>query len=225
MIAQVESHVVLSAGEEPVTRLRAGYFERSEVRGPANMAKLIVLSGPSGVGKDTLLQLLLQRVPGVVKCLTATTRPPREGERHGVDYLFLSGEEFERWIAEERFLEYTRYNRAYYGTPRHLVEELLAKGLDVILKIEVQGGLQVRQRVPDAVLIFVQPPSMEVLRQRLAQRGTDAPDEIERRLRVAEQEMRAMPGYDYLVTNDDLEQAVDLLRCIILAERARIPKR
>ncbi len=187
--------------------------------------RLIVLSGPSGVGKDTLLDLLLQRVPGVVKCLTATTRPPREGERHGVDYLFLSKEEFERWIAEDRFLEYARYNQAYYGTPRHLAEASLAEGLDVILKIEVQGGLQVRQRAPDAVLIFVQPPSMEVLRQRLTARGTDTPEQIEHRLRIAEQEMKAMPYYDYLVTNDDLEQAVDLLRCIILAERARIPKR
>lgn len=189
------------------------------------MAKLIVLSGPSGVGKDTLIELLLQRVPGVVKCLTATTRPPREGERHGVDYLFLSQEEFERWIAEDRFLEYARYNQAYYGTPRYLAEESLAKGLDVILKIEVQGGLQVRQRAPDAVLIFVQPPSMEVLRQRLARRGTDTPDQIEHRLRIAEQEMQMIPHYDYLVTNDDLEQAVDLLRAIILAERARIAKR
>ncbi|MCS6831584.1 MAG: guanylate kinase [Armatimonadota bacterium] len=189
------------------------------------MAKLFVLSGPSGVGKDTLLQLLLQRVPGVVKCLTATTRPPREGEQHGADYLFLSEEEFTRWIAEDRFLEYARYNQAYYGTPRHLTEESLAKGLDVILKIEVQGGLQVRQRVPEAVLIFIQPPSMEVLRQRLTARATDTPEQIEHRLRIAEQEMRMIPHYDYLVTNDDLEQAVDLLRCIILAERARIAKR
>lgn len=189
------------------------------------MAKLIVLSGPSGVGKDTLLQQLLQRVPAVVKCLTATTRAPREGEQHGVDYLFLSPEEFERWIQEGRFLEYARYNQAYYGTPRHLVDDWLARGLDVILKIEVQGGLQVRQRVPEAVLIFVQPPSMEVLRQRLMRRGTDTPEQIEHRLRIAEQEMQAMPYYDYLVTNDDLEQAVDLLRAIILAERARIPKR
>lgn len=189
------------------------------------MAKLFVLSGPSGVGKDTLLQLLLQRVPGVVKCLTATTRSPREGEQHGVDYLFLSPQEFERWIAEDRFLEYARYHQAYYGTPRYLVEEWLAKGLDVILKIEVQGGLQVRQRAPEAVLIFVQPPSMDALRQRLMARGTDTPEQIEQRLRIAEQEMQAVPYYDYLVTNDDLEQAVDLLRCILLAERARIPKR
>ncbi|MCS7309740.1 MAG: guanylate kinase [Armatimonadetes bacterium] len=189
------------------------------------MAKLVVLSGPSGVGKDTLLQRLLQRVPGVVKCLTATTRPPREGEQHGVDYLFLSQEEFEQWIAEDRFLEYARYNQAYYGTPRHLVDEWLAQGVDVILKIEVQGGLQVRQRVPEAVLIFVQPPSMEALRQRLQQRGTDTPEQIAHRLRIAEQEMQAIPHYDYLVTNDDIEQAVDLLRAIILAERARIPKR
>lgn len=185
---------------------------------------LIVLSGPSGVGKDTLLKAVQERVPGVVKCLTATTRPPREGERHGVDYLFLSEQEFERWIAEGKFLEYARYNQAYYGTPRHLVEEPRAKGLDVIMRIEVQGGLQVRQRVPEAVLIFVQPPSLEVLRQRLTARGTDTPEQIARRLRIAEEEMRVMPLYDYLVTNDDLEQAVDLLRAILLAERARIRK-
>lgn len=185
---------------------------------------LIVLSGPSGVGKDTLLKALLQRVSGVVKCLTATTRPPREGERHGVDYLFLSEEAFERWIAEGRFLEYARYNQAYYGTPRHLVEESRAKGVDVILKIEVQGGLQVRQHAPEAILIFVQPPNLEVLRQRLTARGTDNPEQIARRLRIAEEEMRVMPQYDYLVTNDDLEQAVDLLRAILLAERARIRK-
>lgn len=189
------------------------------------MPKLIVLSGPSGVGKDTLLQRLLQRVPGVVKCLTATTRSPREGEQDGVDYLFLSEAEFERWIAEDRFLEYARYNQAYYGTPRHLVDEWLARGADVVLKIEVQGGLQVRQRVPEAVLIFVQPPSMEALRQRLQQRGTDTPEQIAHRLRIAEQEMQAIPYYDYLVTNDDVEQAVDLLRAILLAERARIQKR
>lgn len=185
---------------------------------------LIVLSGPSGVGKDTLLKALLQRVSGVVKCLTATTRPPREGERHGVDYLFLSEEEFERWIAEGKFLEYARYNQAYYGTPLHLVEDSRAKGLDVILKIEVQGGLQVRQHAPEAILIFVQPPNLEVLRQRLTARGTDNPEQIARRFRIAEEEMRVMPQYDYLVTNDDLEQAVDLLRAILLAERARIRK-
>ncbi len=194
------------------------------MNGTVRRGNLIVLSGPSGVGKDTLLAGLLKRVDGVVKCLTATTRPPREGERHGVDYLFLSIEEFERWIAEGRFLEYARYNQAYYGTPLHLVEEARAKGLDVILKIEVQGGLQVRQRVREAILIFVQPPSMEVLRQRLTARGTDTPEQIERRLRIAEEEMRVMPQYDYLVTNDHLEQAIDLLRAIILAERVRIRK-
>lgn len=189
------------------------------------MANLFVLSGPSGVGKDTLLQHLLQRMPGVVKCLTATTRPPREGEQHGVDYLFLSEEEFQRWINENRFLEYARYHQAYYGTPRHSVQESLAKGLDVILKIEVQGGLQVRQRVPEAVLIFIQPPSIDVLRERLLARGADTPEQIEQRLRIAEGELQMIPHYDYLVTNDNLEQAVDQLRCILMAERLRIRRR
>lgn len=185
---------------------------------------LIVLSGPSGVGKDTLLAHLLQRISGVVKCLTATTRPPRESEQHGVDYLFLSEAEFERNIAEGKFLEYARYNQAYYGTPLQLVEEVRQKGLDVILKIEVQGGLQVRQSVPEAILIFVQPSSLEVLRQRLLARGSDTPEQIENRLRIAKQEMQAIPQYDYLVTNDTIEEAVDVLRAILIAERARIPK-
>lgn len=185
---------------------------------------LIVLSGPSGVGKDTLIARLLERVSGVVKCLTATTRAPREGERDGVDYLFLSPQQFEAWIAQGRFLEYARYNEAYYGTPLHLVEAARAQGLDVILKIEVQGGLQVRQRVPEAILIFVQPPSLEVLRQRLTARGTDSSEQIANRLRIAEVEMRAIPQYDYLVTNDTIEEAVDILRAILIAERARIRK-
>ncbi len=185
---------------------------------------LIVLSGPSGVGKDTLLSRLIERVPGVVKCLTATTRAPREGEQHGVDYLFLSPEQFAAWISQGKFLEHAHYNEQYYGTPLHLVEEARARGLDVILKIEVQGGLQVRQRVPEAILIFVQPPSLEVLRQRLTARGTDSPEQIASRLHIAEQEMRAIPHYDYLVTNDTIQEAVDLLRAILLAERARIRK-
>lgn len=206
----------------PLTLSAVCYTE--DMEHTKRLGNLIVLSGPSGVGKDTLLRQLQERVPGVVKCLTATTRPPREGERHGVDYLFLSEEEFERWIAEGRFLEYVRYNQAYYGTPLQMVEEPRVKGLDVILKIEVQGGLQVRQRVPEAILIFVQPPSLEVLRQRLAARGTDSAEQIARRLHIAQEEMRVLPQYDYLVTNDELEQAVDLLRAIILAERARIRK-
>ncbi|HZO91890.1 MAG TPA: guanylate kinase [Chthonomonadaceae bacterium] len=189
---------------------------------PARRGLLFVVSGPSGVGKDTLLDRLLERVSGVVRSVSATTRTPRPGEIHGVDYFFLTRSEFETGIAQDLFLEYAPYGENLYGTPRQEVARLLERGLDVILKIEVKGALLVRRLAPEAILIFIQPPSLQELERRLRARGTDSEDRIAARLDIARTELVCIPQYDYLVTNDDLEAAVDALRSIILAERCRI---
>lgn len=187
--------------------------------------RLLVVSGPSGVGKDTVLERLLdpaQRPPNLVRCVTATTRPPRLGETHAVDYYFFSREEFEARIAENFFLEYAPYGERLYGTPRDFVERERAQNNDVILKIEVQGALMVKQAMPEAILIFLAPPSWEELERRLRARQTDDEEAIQRRLQTARRELETAPRYDYLVVNDDLERAVETLRQIILAERCRI---
>lgn len=187
--------------------------------------RLLVISGPSGVGKDTVLERLLdpaQCPPNLVRCVTATTRPPRPGETHAVDYYFFSREEFEARITENFFLEYAPYGQRLYGTPRDFVERERAHNNDVILKIEVQGALTVKQAMPEAILIFLAPPSWEELERRLRVRQTDDEAAIQRRLQTARRELETAPHYDYLVVNDDLERAVETLRQIILAERCRI---
>lgn len=185
----------------------------------------MVLSGPSGVGKDTVLDALFAKAicpPGLQRCVTATTRQPRENEVDGLHYFFFTREEFEKRIAEGFFLEYALYGENFYGTPRHYVERERAEGHDVLLKIEVQGALQVKAAVPDAILIFLAPPSWEELERRLRERATDTPAQRKRRLETARREMEAAPRYDYLVVNDTVEQAAQMLRAIVLAERCRI---
>lgn len=184
-----------------------------------------MVSGPSGVGKDTVLDRLLAQVPGVVRSVSATTRAPRPGERDGVDYHFLPVARFEADIAHGLFLEYARYGENLYGTPRLRVEQRRRQGLDVILKIEVKGAQAIRQLVPDAILVFIQPPSLEELERRLRKRGTDSEERVLERLAIAKAELACIPQYDYLVTNDEVEAAVDTLRAILLAERCRIPTR
>ncbi len=187
--------------------------------------RLLVVSGPSGVGKDTVLERLLdsaQRPPNLIRCVTATTRPPRAGETHGVDYFFFSREEFEARIAENFFLEYAPYGQRLYGTPRDFVERERARNNDVILKIEVQGALMVKKALPEAILLFLAPPSWEELERRLRSRQTDDEAAMQTRLQTARRELETAPLYDYLVVNDDLERAVETLRMIILAERCRI---
>lgn len=183
--------------------------------------KLFVFSGPSGVGKDTLLEHLAERVDGFEKCVTATTRVPRNGERHEQHYHFVSKEQFLEWEGTGKMLETAIYNSQYYGTPIFAVEQVINHGHDVILNIEVQGALKVKQLLPNAVLVFIMPPSLEALSQRLENRGTETSDEINRRIGIASWEMEQSMHYDYLVTNDDIERAVDDLRCIIIAERLR----
>jgi guanylate kinase len=184
-----------------------------------------VVSGPSGVGKGTVISTLLRSdlcPPQLVKCTTATTRDPRPGEVDGLNYFFMTPEEFRARIEEGFFLEHATYNGNYYGTPRMAAQRQQESGNDVILEIEVQGGHQVRDAVPDAVLIFLAPPSWEELARRLTGRATEGSETVQRRLEIARKELKAAPHYDYRVVNDDVDTAVDNLRAIILAERCRV---
>jgi guanylate kinase len=184
--------------------------------------RLFVVSGPSGVGKDTLLDRVLQELAGVTRSISATTRPPRQGETDGKDYLFWSKEEFETGISENAFLEYALYGSNYYGTPRANVEHLLSKGVDVILKIEVQGAIHIKEILPKARLIFLQPPTFAELERRLRSRQTEEESKIQARLAIAKEELAQRHKYHYLITNDDLEQAIATLKAILIAERCRV---
>ena len=187
--------------------------------------RLIVLSGPSGVGKDAVLAPLFAAdacPPRLRRCVTATTREPRPGEIEGVDYFFLAREEFERRIGEGFFLEHACYAGRYYGTPRWWVDAECDRDNDVLLKIDVQGARQVRAAAPDAVLVFIAPPSLEELERRLRGRDGGAdPADLARRLTIARDELALAPDYDYLVVNDSIGRAVEDLRAIVLAERLR----
>ncbi len=176
---------------------------------------LIVVSGFSGAGKGTLMKKLVEEYEGYGLSISATTRKPRPGEENGREYFFLTREEFEQRIAENALIEYAQYCGNYYGTPRDYVEEQMALGRDVILEIEIQGALAVRKQYPDAVLLFVTPPSAQELRRRLSGRGTESAEVIDERLRRAKEEAQWIEAYDYLVVNDDLETCVKELHAII----------
>jgi len=183
---------------------------------------LIVLSGPAGVGKDTLIDQWQMVAPNVRRLVTYTTRPQARTERHGLDYYFVTEEEFKAMIAEGAFLEYAEVHGNWYGTPLQKMEELRDAGRDVVLRIDVQGAMQVRERYPEAILIFVAPPSLEELEKRLRKRGRDDEEAIQLRLQNAREEMEYIPQYDYLIVNDDLNRALETLRCILIAERHRV---
>jgi guanylate kinase len=173
---------------------------------------ILVITGPSGVGKGTLIRLLLDRFPRMALSISATTRAPRPGERHGIDYWFLSPEEFQRRIDNDEFLEWAEYAGHRYGTLRSELE----RDVDVlVLEIEVQGARQVRERLPEAVSVFIAPPSEEALRTRLVGRGSDDPEQIEKRLAVAREELAAREEFDHVVVNDDLEAAVQELERLV----------
>ncbi|MDO8684300.1 MAG: guanylate kinase [Armatimonadota bacterium] len=193
-------------------------------KGRRTKGLLFVLSGPSGVGKDALLIHFLETCPGVTKCVTATTRDPRPGETAGKDYQFISLDEFKRMIEAGEFLEYAEVHDHLYGTPRKLVEETLESGIDVILKIDVQGGLAVKKLMPEAILVFLAPPSIEELERRLRNRLTESEPEITKRLLDAGSELERIPEYDYLIENGDLADAADRLRCLVMAERSKIER-
>ncbi|WP_270425610.1 guanylate kinase [Blautia intestinalis] len=182
---------------------------------------LTVVSGFSGAGKGTVMKRLIQKYDDYALSISVTTRNPREGERDGIEYFFKTKEEVESMIENDEFLEYARYVDNYYGTPRFYVEEMLAKGKNVILEIEIQGAMQIKAKNPEAVLVFVTPPSFEELRNRLVGRGTETADVIESRLRRASEEAEGMPSYDYILVNDQVEDCVDRLHQIILSERAK----
>jgi guanylate kinase len=179
------------------------------------MPKLFVITGPSGVGKGTLIRGLLERIPELELSVSATTRPPRPGEQDGVAYHFLSPADFDRRVAGGEFVEHATYSGNRYGTLRAELERRLAEGVPVVLEIEVQGARQVRAELPDALQVFIAPPSLDALRVRLVGRGTDEPDQVDERLRTAERELQAQPEFARVVINDRLEQATDELAAIV----------
>jgi guanylate kinase len=178
-------------------------------------AKVFVITGPSGVGKGTLIKRLLERVPGLELSVSATTRQPREGEEHSRDYHFLSEAEFEDRVAAKDFLEFATYSGNHYGTLRSEVDQRLDAGHSVVLEIEVQGATQVRAAKPDSVQIFIAPPDPAVLRERLRGRGTDSAEAIDRRLKTAEQELAQQDDFNHRIVNDDLDRAADELESIV----------
>lgn len=177
--------------------------------------RLFVISGPSGVGKGTLVSKLKEERPDVWVSVSATTRKPREGEVNGKDYFFLDRDDFEKKIEEDGFVEWAEYSGNLYGTPISAISEKLASGINVILEIEVQGALQVRDKFPDATLIFVEPPSLEELRRRIVGRGTESDEAIEMRMRTAELELERKMEYDIALVNDDVDIALSKLQDII----------
>lgn len=176
---------------------------------------LIVLSGPSGVGKGTIRESLFQGESNFKFSVSATTRSPRSGEQDGREYYFLSVEKFEEMIENDELVEYAKFVGNYYGTPQAMIEKQRSKGYDVVLEIEVDGAMQVRRKMPDAIFIFIAPPNVESLRSRLQGRNTESKETIEQRIQAAELEMQFAEKYDYVVINDTVESAVEKIKEII----------
>lgn len=176
---------------------------------------LFVISGPSGAGKGTLVARLLDEVPDTWLSVSATTRKPRTGEVDGKHYYFMSREQFQKLAQDDELLEWAEYSGNLYGTPRKSVEDHVAEGKQVILEIDVQGGFQIREKIPEAHLVFIEPPSLEELKRRLVNRGTEDAQTIERRLAAAEMEMSRKDEYDFVLVNDDLDVAAQQLAAYV----------
>ena len=186
---------------------------------------LIIVSAPSGCGKSTLLHRLMEKREKLRFSVSATTRPPREGEVDGKDYFFVDHPTFERMIAEDAFLEHAEYVGNHYGTPRAAVEELLDAGYDVYLDIDVQGAMQIKRIRPETLTIFVTPPSLPELENRLRSRGTDSDEVIRSRLETAERELILKDHYDYVVVNDEVDRAADEISDLIDSYKARLSQK
>ncbi|WP_055667875.1 guanylate kinase [Desnuesiella massiliensis] len=184
---------------------------------------LIVISGPSGAGKGTICKALLERNDYWIS-VSATTRKPRQGEIEGINYYFVDREEFQKKIELEDFLEYAEVYGNFYGTPKSKVEEMLDKGIDVILEIDIQGALRVKEKVSEGVFIFILPPSMEELRQRIINRGSETQESLMTRFKSAYQEINYISKYNYAVVNDKVNDAVKKIESILVAERCRVDR-
>lgn len=189
-----------------------------------NKGSLIIISGPSGSGKDTVLKKLFEKMPEIEFSISSVSRAMREGEIQGEKYNFITRAEFEKMIADDALLEYNVYCDNYYGTPKAPIERRIASGGEIILEVDVNGAANVRKNCPDNFSVFIAPPSFEVLRNRLINRGTETAEVIEKRLAQAKNELDRAKEYDYIVVNDDLDVAVDELKNIILSERHKIDR-
>ena len=185
---------------------------------------LIVVSGFSGAGKGTLMKRLLETYDNYALSVSATTRSPRPGETDGKEYFFQTVDEFEKMIAQDELIEYAKYVNNYYGTPKDYVMRQLEAGKDVILEIEIQGALKVREKYPDTLLLFVTPPSAKELKERLVGRGTETMDVIESRMKRAVEESEGVEAYDYLIINDDLETCVKEMHHVIQSEHNKVSR-
>jgi len=182
---------------------------------------LFILSGPSGVGKGTVRKNLFEKDHDLLYSISVTTRQPRAGEVDGVDYFFKSKEEVEQMIENNELIEYAEYVGNYYGTPRNYVNQSLQKGKDVFLEIEVQGAMQVKENFPEGVFIFLIPPSLEELKNRIVNRGTETEELVKNRLLEAKKEIDMMEAYDYVIVNDDVDEAVKKIQSIVVSEHCK----
>ena len=189
-----------------------------------NKGLLIVVSGPSGAGKDTICQKLIKENSNIWMSVSMTTRKPRPLEKDGVDYFFVSSEEFENKINDNTFLEYASYNDNYYGTPKDKVEEKLNEGKDVILVIDINGAINIKKTIPSALFIFIMPPDMETLKNRLIGRKTESKDKVVQRFITAYNEVNNYKKYNYVVVNDKVEDAVNKVKSIIQSEKCRVDR-
>lgn len=185
---------------------------------------LIVISAPSGAGKGTVISKLLEKEDNLWLSVSATSRTPRTNDIEGVTYYFYSKEEFENKIKEGYFLEFAEYAGNYYGTPKEFIEEKLSKGIDVILEIEIQGAMQIKKLIPEALFIFIMPPTLQELKRRLVGRNTDSKEKIIERFKIAYKEINEVSKYNYVVVNDEVDNAVSKIEAIIKAEKCRVDR-